>query len=237
MPEIRMPDFENRLANALTQRLRRERRASRLMKLGGAAACAAVAASVAFSVSNGGDLAPSSAKAQPYPKIIYRDAVAKTPTDDEIGVSGAQKERARPFRVEDYTGYVVPNAAGDWCISVPDLATGNPGVERGTACAASVAELERFGLSVRVGTVVAAAVPAGAPDPVRVHNGSSRRVPVDGAGVAIVTDLRPGERFSVRSVDGETRSYTGLSTDLTEPTGFLCGSDGKITKRPRRDCR
>lgn len=232
MSEIHMPDFEHRLELALTHEMRRRRRAAGAVRLGGIVACAVVGAWAALSAGNGGDLAPPMASARPYPAIIYRDAAVQTPSDEEVGVVGAQVHRARAFDVGGHTGYVVPNAEGAWCISVPDLATANPDIERGTTCAPSTRDLKRFGLSVAVGSVVAAAIPAGAPAPVRSYGGSRREVPVDERGIAVVTDLRPSERFIVQGQDGGHRTHTA-PRDIAKQR-FMC-PDGTVVQRSR-DC-
>jgi hypothetical protein len=204
-----MPDFEDRLERALTNQSTRTRRTRRRLTASTGVLATAAAITVGLAATGGhSDLSPGVARAQPFPKILYRPAAAKTPTDDELGVAGAQADRAREFAIAGHHGYVVPRDSGQWCISVPDLQTDEPDTERGTTCAPNPASLRRDGLAIKVGSVVAAALPAGAPAPTRTYRGVTRTVPVNADGIAAISDLRVGERFTVRPVDGAASSFT-----------------------------
>lgn len=234
MPETRMPDFERRLEDALRDEIVRDRRARRGRRVASTLACGVTAVVVGAAISGEkGPLAPSAAQARPYPEIVYQPVTTSPPTDDQVGVAGAQLQHARAFAVDRHTGYVVPNNSGDWCISLPDLATDRPDVERGTTCAATPRELKRFGLAIRVGATAAAAVPKGAPAPTRTIGGKARRVGVDERGIAVVQDLLPGERFTVYSSDGASRTLAAPRIDPRSARG-MC-SDGRMVDRPS-DC-
>lgn len=146
-------------------------------------------------------------------------------------MAGAQTSKARAFPIGEHTGYVVPNALGNWCISVPDLATADPDVERGTSCT-SAPDFERYGLSVRVGRVAAAAVPPGAPSPQRIGRFPARPVAVNADDIAVVTDLAADQSLALRFKPGVSRN-DGRSVPPKTTQG-VC-TDGRRVDRPG-DC-
>jgi hypothetical protein len=229
-----MPDFEAWLERELVHEIATARQVRR-RRVAAGAATVGIGALAAFAslAGTGGEspIAPETARARPYPAIVYRVAATPAPTDAEIGVTGAQAERARSFPVGPYTGYVVPDARGNWCISVPDLATDRPDVERGTSCT-SAPDFRRYGLYVRVGPVAAAAVPPGAPAPQRVGRFPARPVAVNGDDIAVVTDLKRNQDFALRYKPGVHRG-DGQSVPLSSPPG-IC-TDGRRVDRPG-DC-
>lgn len=228
-----MPDFEAWLERELVAEVTADRRSRRRRSLAaGTTVLATVAVVFAVLASTGEDapLAPPTAEARPYPAIVYRPAVSPAPSDDEIGVTGAQRDRARSFPVGRHTGYVVPNALGDWCISVPDVAADRPDVERGTSCT-SAPDFRRYGLSVRVGPVAAAVVPPGATAR-RVGRFPARPVAANADDIAVITDLGPDQSIDLELPPGVYRG-DGKSVPMKVPKG-VC-SDGRRVDRPG-DC-
>lgn len=232
--QTHMPDFETWLEHELVTEISARRRTGR-RRVAAATATIGISALVAFAIlasaGGGGPIAPGTAQARPLPAIAYRPAATPPPTDEEIGVPGAQTDRARSFSIGPHTGYVVPDALGNWCISVPDLATDDPDVERGTSCT-SAADFERYGLYVRVGPVAAAAVPPGAPAPQRVGRFPARSLAVNDDDIAVVTDLKSDQGLALRYKPGVSRA-DGRSVPRRTAQG-VC-TDGRRVDRPG-DC-
>lgn len=225
-----MPDFDSWLERELVAEIAADRRTRRRRVVAaGTSVAAGVVVAFAVLAGSGGEspLAPPAAQARPYPAIVYRAAVSPAPSDDEIGVRGAQRDRARSFPIGRYTGYVVPNDLGNWCISVPDLAAGRPAVERGVSCT-SAPDFRRYGLSVRVGPVAAAAVPPGATAR-RVGRFPARPVAANADDIAVVTDLRPGQSLDLLLRPGVSRG-DGKSVPMKARQG-VC-TDGRRVDRP-----
>ena len=93
----------------------------------------------------------------------------------------------------------------DWCLSVPDPATGQPG-DRGVGCSPD-SEFKRYGISNTIGASYVAVVAPGAPAPTyRLPDGRHKTLQPAEGGLVAIYNLAPGSAISLHDRSGTRRT-------------------------------
>lgn len=116
----------------------------------------------------------------------------------------ARLDRAHEIAFFGLKAYLVEGGHG-WCLVAPDAGAHDPDRERGVTCT-TAAELQKFGISLRVGSRYVAAVPDDVKRPV-LHRRDGRvvRLQPDRLGVVKIGEVRSGDTVTLFSKSGAKR--------------------------------
>ena len=154
---------------------------------------------------------------QPIPATLAKPEIVKArPVEDGValfqreGGASGRLERAwsTPWLQGPRAHVFLLRKGSDWCLSVPDPATNQPG-DRGVGCSPD-SEFKRFGISNTIGATYVAVVAPGAPAPTyRLPDGRHKTLEPAEGGLVAISNVEPGSAISLhdRSAKRRTDSF------------------------------